>query len=309
MTTTPDQPESTEPAPETSPVEASTASTAGPPPRRRLMRSRDDEMIAGVAGGIAEYFDLDPVLVRVAFVVLALVTSGTAIVAYIIAWVVMPEAGAGESAARAAGTAEPRAPRRSTGAAAGIVWGVILISVGTMVLLSRLDITLPEWNVVLSGGLILLGVLIIFEARRGLNGGLVTLAVALSVILGAAAFVDFKFDSGFGDRQVVVTRAADLEDSYSHAFGSMTVDLRNLEATEGQTKVSVSVAFGDITVRLPEGVPYRINANSAFGSVDAPEFDADGIAVERSYRSEGYDQATRRVEIDVSVAFGSARVR
>ncbi|MDO9446036.1 MAG: PspC domain-containing protein, partial [Dehalococcoidia bacterium] len=77
MTTTPDQPESTEPAPETPPVEAS---TAGPPPRRRLMRSRDDEMIAGVAGGIAEYFDLDPVLVRVAFVVLALVTSGTAII-------------------------------------------------------------------------------------------------------------------------------------------------------------------------------------------------------------------------------------
>ncbi|MDP2328802.1 MAG: cell wall-active antibiotics response protein LiaF [Dehalococcoidia bacterium] len=309
MTTTPDQPESTGPAPETPPAETS---TAGPPPRRRLMRSRDDEMIAGVAGGIAEYFDLDPVLVRVAFVVLALVTSGTAIIAYIIAWIVMPEAGAGDSAARAAiradGTAEPR-PRRSSGAAAGIVWGVILISVGTMVLLSRLDITLPEWNVVLSGGLILLGVLIILEARRGLNGGLVTLAVALSVILGAAAFVDFRFDSGFGDRQVVVTRVADLDDSYSHAFGSMTVDLRNLEVAEGQTKVSVSVAFGDVTVRLPAGVPYRINANSAFGSVDAPEFDADGIAVERSYRSEGYDQATRRVEIDVSVAFGSARVR
>lgn len=276
------------------------------------MRSRDDEMIAGVAGGIAEYFDLDPVLVRVAFVVLALVTSGTAIIAYIIAWIVMPEATTADSAARAAmragGTAEPR-PRRSSGAAAGVAWGVILISVGTMVLLSRLDIALPEWNVVLSGGLILLGVLIILEARRGLNGGLVMLAVGLSVILGAAAFVDFQFDSGFGDRQVVVTRVADLDDSYSHAFGSMTVDLRNLEVAEGQTKVSVSVAFGDVTVRLPAGVPYRINANSAFGSVDAPEFDADGIAVERSYRSEGYDQATRRVEIDVSVAFGSARVR
>ncbi len=46
-------------------------------------------MIAGVCGGLGEYFGVDPVLFRVLFVVLTLV-GGTALVAYIILWVVIP---------------------------------------------------------------------------------------------------------------------------------------------------------------------------------------------------------------------------
>ncbi|MSR76363.1 MAG: PspC domain-containing protein, partial [Candidatus Ryanbacteria bacterium] len=38
-------------------------------PHRKLHRSADDRILAGVCGGIAEYFDIDPVLVRIAFVV------------------------------------------------------------------------------------------------------------------------------------------------------------------------------------------------------------------------------------------------
>ncbi|MFQ5794497.1 MAG: PspC domain-containing protein [Candidatus Bipolaricaulia bacterium] len=53
---------------------------------RRLYRSRDKRMIAGVCGGLAEYFDLDPVLVRVAFVILA-VAGGGGVLAYILLWI------------------------------------------------------------------------------------------------------------------------------------------------------------------------------------------------------------------------------
>ncbi|MFI5226317.1 MAG: PspC domain-containing protein [Candidatus Limnocylindrales bacterium] len=57
----------------------------------RLYRSRSDRMIAGVAGGLAERFDLDPSLVRVAWVLLALVTGGIFLVAYIVMAIVVPE--------------------------------------------------------------------------------------------------------------------------------------------------------------------------------------------------------------------------
>ncbi|HHY39090.1 MAG TPA: PspC domain-containing protein [Clostridia bacterium] len=57
---------------------------------KRLYRSRRQRIIGGVCGGIAEYFDVDVVLVRVLAVLLALM-GGPAIVAYIIAWIIIPE--------------------------------------------------------------------------------------------------------------------------------------------------------------------------------------------------------------------------
>lgn len=55
----------------------------------RLTRSETDHIIAGVCGGLASYLGLDPVLVRLAFIVL-LVASGIGLPIYIILWVIMP---------------------------------------------------------------------------------------------------------------------------------------------------------------------------------------------------------------------------
>lgn len=60
---------------------------------RRLTRSRDDRMIGGVASGIAQTYGFDVALVRVACAVVALFTFGTAVGAYLIAWLLIPEAG------------------------------------------------------------------------------------------------------------------------------------------------------------------------------------------------------------------------
>jgi phage shock protein C len=57
---------------------------------KRLYRSLTDRKIAGVAGGLAEYFDTDPLLLRLAFVVLALAGGGGALI-YFILWIVTPE--------------------------------------------------------------------------------------------------------------------------------------------------------------------------------------------------------------------------
>ncbi len=59
----------------------------------RLRRSRTEVIIAGVCGGLAEYFGIDPVIVRLIFVLLTL-TTGIGIVLYPVLWLVMPKAGA-----------------------------------------------------------------------------------------------------------------------------------------------------------------------------------------------------------------------
>lgn len=57
---------------------------------KRLFRSRTDRMIAGVCGGIAKYFDIDPTIIRLLWVFIILL-GGSGILAYIICWIVIPE--------------------------------------------------------------------------------------------------------------------------------------------------------------------------------------------------------------------------
>lgn len=58
---------------------------------RQLMRS-NDRMIAGVAGGLADYFDADPALIRILFVLVTLLGGGAVgIFIYIVLWIIMPE--------------------------------------------------------------------------------------------------------------------------------------------------------------------------------------------------------------------------
>ena len=59
---------------------------------KKLYRSQADKKIAGVCGGLGEYFSVDPVLIRLAFVFIALLTAVVPmIIAYIIGWVIMPQ--------------------------------------------------------------------------------------------------------------------------------------------------------------------------------------------------------------------------
>ena len=59
---------------------------------KRLTRRRDDRMVAGVSSGIADYLGLDPTLVRLIAVVSAIFSFGAVAVAYVAAWILMPEA-------------------------------------------------------------------------------------------------------------------------------------------------------------------------------------------------------------------------
>jgi phage shock protein C len=61
------------------------------PPPRKLTRSSRHKIIAGVCGGLAEYFDLDPTVVRVAYVLISIISVAfPGILAYIILMFVMP---------------------------------------------------------------------------------------------------------------------------------------------------------------------------------------------------------------------------
>ena len=57
---------------------------------KRLTRSKSDKLIGGVCGGLGEYFDLDPTLIRLAFALLIIFGVGSPILFYVLLWIIMP---------------------------------------------------------------------------------------------------------------------------------------------------------------------------------------------------------------------------
>lgn len=58
---------------------------------KKLVRPKDSRMLAGVCQGVANYFGIDATVVRLATVILALVTVGGAVIVYLAAWLLIPE--------------------------------------------------------------------------------------------------------------------------------------------------------------------------------------------------------------------------
>lgn len=125
-------------------------------------------MLGGVAGGLAEYLEVDSTLVRLAFAALVL-AAGAGFLGYIIAWIVIPEEpergeGASMPAAPAAQSAD-RPARGSSARGARLIIGVILVVIGTFLLL---DWALPDLHHYLwPAAIIVLGLgLLAYGARR-----------------------------------------------------------------------------------------------------------------------------------------------
>lgn len=59
--------------------------------KKRLFRSTKDKKLGGVCGGLAEYFDIDPTLVRLLWAFVSLASIGCGVLAYFIAWIIIPE--------------------------------------------------------------------------------------------------------------------------------------------------------------------------------------------------------------------------
>jgi len=92
-------------------------------------------MIGGVAGGLGEYFGIDPVIVRIIFVLLALAT-GTGVLLYVILWVVMPEAPAEMTADGYAPVTYHKMDARER----SLLVGGVLIALGLIFLMKELNL-------------------------------------------------------------------------------------------------------------------------------------------------------------------------
>jgi phage shock protein C len=147
---------------------------------RRLYRSRGDRVFAGVAAGVADWVNADPALVRVAWVILAFVTSGLAVLVYVVMAFVVPEEPVAQRAV-APGTAgtdtdatqtltEPVDAEPRRGETNGpLVLGILLVVVGLFFLL-REYVPALDWDQIWPFAIIALGALLLFTSMRRREG-------------------------------------------------------------------------------------------------------------------------------------------
>lgn len=111
---------------------------------KRLYRSTQNRVLAGVCGGLGEYFNVDPTLIRVAFIIMCF-GGGAGVLAYVVLWLVIPERGQegkplDERAQAAAEEMKTKAEgvvqdvRKQDRTSGRMIFGVILIALGVMAL-------------------------------------------------------------------------------------------------------------------------------------------------------------------------------
>lgn len=136
--------------------------------KRTLKRNRKNRVIGGVAGGIADFFDIDPVIIRLLFV-LAILFGGSGVLIYIVLWIVLPENeeqlssfnSSNPEPEKMENQAEEKAPNWRQHS--GLIAGLILITLGVLFLVDRLfpNIDFGDlWPIIL----IVLGVTILIKS-------------------------------------------------------------------------------------------------------------------------------------------------
>jgi len=100
---------------------------------KRFTRSKHDKIIGGVCGGLGEYLNIDPVIIRIVWLVLFF-AGGVGLIAYIVAWIIVPEENDSPYQERQKSEFQSKKSEDSGGK---LIGGIILIIMGVLFLLDR----------------------------------------------------------------------------------------------------------------------------------------------------------------------------
>ncbi len=234
------------------------------PTVKRLERSSDDKWIAGVAGGLGRYFDLNPAVFRLGLVVLTLL-GGAGILIYLAALLVIPAEGKQSIAA------DVLAERRDH------PWplvGLALVGVAIAVLLSRAS----TWPTIGAGWIVILiaGLAVLWASRREHRGhriliALTAILVTLAVLFAAAVVTAFSWfnvslGDGTGDRVYTPSTVSAIQPSYTLGIGDLRIDLSRVTLTT-PTHVRARLGIGELKVIVPRNASVVVDAHAKVGDL------------------------------------------
>src|SRR5438067_1386651 len=289
------------------------------PPSGRLVRTRRGRLIGGVCSGLGAHFGVDPILLRIAFVGLA-IFGGVGFWLYLAFLLLVPEEGASAPplrlrqlpwrpiagvavliAAAAVGLPAASHPALGSAWAAGVVVGTIAL-VGTAALGLRMALRRrihaqrrrdPErgpspdqrlWSFLALAVAVTAGILLLALAGAWLAGTERHLAAWAVVAVGAIAAAHADLHGGLGERTYRPAALAQLRPSYSLGAGLLEVDLRDVQLPPGDTTLHVRLGAGQVVVLVSDQVCVATHARIGAGYVGALDRESGGLDVNWVHR-------------------------
>jgi phage shock protein PspC (stress-responsive transcriptional regulator) len=271
---------------------------------RRLLRSSDDRVLAGVAGGLGRYFGIDPLIFRIGFA-LSLFFGGFGGLAYLLLAVFVPTDGDPDRAHRLG----RRLRRGGFWRGLGLVLIAALLLSGLVALAGGAAFAVAVgWGVPLAIVIIAIGGLLALAAFRGGARWLIPPAVALTIGAGVAAAADLDFRGGIGEREYHPIAAESIPaNGYRLGVGRLTVDLRDLDWSKDKVvPLHVDLGAGQANVLVPERVCVVGSTHIGAGESEVVGEQDDGFDID--HRVGGGSGAVPRLELDAHVDMGQLRV-
>ncbi|MBU1356917.1 MAG: PspC domain-containing protein [Candidatus Edwardsbacteria bacterium] len=131
---------------------------------KRLYRSGKDRVVGGVCGGLADYFDIDPLLIRIIFIILAL-SGGLGVLIYLAAWLIIPGQSLSAGQHETPPTPEERKPNMKRNPS-GVVFGILIIVLGIGLLLHNYGLFYFKFNLIWPLILIAIGVRLLIRDKK-----------------------------------------------------------------------------------------------------------------------------------------------
>ncbi len=268
---------------------------------RRFLRSRDDRVIAGVAGGLGRYFDIDPVIIRIAFAV-SILFGGLGVVAYLAVALFVPSDD---------GTGVPVTAGRGRGVLQ--VLGIIALACLAFAVFGALVagaafVTGLGYGLAVAAVIVVIGIVLVALSFRGGAKWLIVPALALTVGVGVAAAADLDLEGGIGEREYrPATAAAIPAGGYGLGVGRLAVDLRDIDWSPRRVvDLDVRVGAGQAVIAVPSDVCVAANGHAGAGEMRIAGQWADGVDVELA-TAEG-SRATPQLRLDADVDLGQILV-
>ncbi len=310
---------------------ASAPPPAGGDHRRALRRSVQGHILGGVAAGLADYLDIDVVIVRIGFVALTLL-GGSGLLLYVAGWLLIPAEDSGRAVVQ---DFVERRPRRRS------LIAIVLGTVVGIIALSNLFSSGPWWPHWHGGsggfgfflGLCALALAVVLLMTSGRRVGsplrwmllttfiavVAVVIVALATVFSVEALSGVPLRGGIGNTQWRPTAPSQVSARYRLAIGNMRVDLSDVAFRSGTTHVTATVGIGNLVVELPPGTAVSVSAHSGMGMVQVFGQNEDGFSTGRVYRVTGPSGAsgvtatgtsanTPRLVVDAQTGVGKVQV-
>ncbi len=185
-----------------------------------------------------------------------------------------------------------------------LFWGFLLVGLGVVLLLDKLDVM--DFGEFFSTfwPLILIGIGLKLVLNRNSGGSAESKKETLTL-----NEQNVKYSKVFGDVKLQVNNQDFNGGSISVMIGEIDLDLAKSNIKEGEKILRLSGVIGEISVLLPKTLKVSVKANVTVGDIKILDTTDDGFLINRTFQSEGYETAKKKLYISVSQVIGDIEIR